>query len=107
MNLYTSNKAVDFATVLDEMKRQGVYDRFGGQAYIAELMSCITTTANAGYHIDIVRDYAFRRRLLEASDKIANLAYKYDTESREIMDEAERIIFEASSSKDSFRPSGK
>ena len=99
------DKTVDLVTLLDELERRGVSNRFGGQPYMAELCDSVMTTGNVGYYADIVRDHAFRRRIIEASDKITRVALKYDNDSKEILGEVERVIFEAAEDKDSSQPS--
>lgn len=103
--MYASDKPVDFVTLSDELKNRGVYDRLGGDAYLAEILNRVTMTGTAGYHASLVRDYSLRRKLIRASDKISELAYKPDREIPDIISESERIIFEASQGKDETVPS--
>lgn len=105
-SMYASDKAVDLVTALDEMNKRGVHDRLGGQPYIAELISDVTHVALVGHYVKIVHEYSLRRRLLEASYKISSLAYKYTSEGREIIDETEKIIFEAVEDKSTSYPIG-
>ena len=103
--MYNSDMSIDIVTISDELKRQGMFERIGGVAYLNEVMREVTTTALAVHHAEIILDYAFRRRLLEASDKISKLALKYDTDRTNLLGEVERVIFEASDSKDKNQPS--
>ncbi len=99
LSMYASDKPVDFVTISEEFKSRGIYERIGGQPFFAGLIANIMTTANATYYAEIIRERATRRRLIEAGNKIIELAYKDDTESNEIINEAERIIFEAAQNK--------
>lgn len=99
--MYLSDKPVDIVTISDEFRNKGLFDRLGGQSYLTELMSEVTTTANVIYHAEIVRERAVRRRLMDAGDRIAITAGKTDMAISEIIEEAERLIFEASQNKDS------
>lgn len=101
MSMFVADKPVDFVTVSEEFKSKGVFDRLGGQPFFAELISGVTTTANVTYHAEIVREHAIRRRLIEAGNKIISLAYKTDTNTQEIINEAEKLIFEAAQNKSS------
>lgn len=103
-DMYNSSKPVEILTLLDEMKRQGIHDSLGGQAYIAELVENVKLTSSAGLYAKIVHDYALRRRLVEASDKIAGLAYKYDTDTEDVINETEQVIFEAVENKSVSHP---
>ena len=102
--LYNSAKPIDLVSVIDEMKRQGEYDHLGGQAYIAELIENVNFTGAVSYHAGIVHDYALRRRLIEASNKIAELAYKCDTETQDVITQTEQVIFEAVENKSISHP---
>ena len=101
MAMYLADKPVDFVTVSEELKAKGFFERLGGQPFLAELMSDITTTANVNYHADIVREHAIRRKLIEAGDKIISLASQIETPTKEIISEIEKLIFEASQNKSS------
>ena len=69
-------------------------------------MAEVPTTANVGYHSDIVREKSIRRRLIDAGSRIVSLGYSSDLESAMIMDEAERAVFEVSQNNNrvDFRP---
>ena len=99
LGMYASDKPVDFVTVYEELQNKGAFEKIGGQPFLAGLASDITTTANASYHVDIIREHSLRRRLIEAGNKIIELAYKTDTDTSQIINEAEKIIFEAAQNK--------
>ena len=99
LNLYLENKPVDLVTFQDSAKNRGEFDKLGGQPFLAELVSDVTVIAHAGYHAELVKDAALRRKMLEAGNQIAALSVKPDIES--IVDEAEKIILDASGEKDS------
>ncbi|MBQ7578025.1 MAG: replicative DNA helicase [Synergistaceae bacterium] len=101
VNMYVSDKPVDALTFSEELKRLGIFDRLGGQPFLAELISLVTSTANASYHAEIIRERAIKRRLIEAGNAIINLAYNEQKSSREIINEAEKLIFEAAANKSS------
>lgn len=104
LRMYESGSQVDILTVSDELMKAGEFDRIGGEAYITEVLSRITTTVNAGYHADILKGYSVRRKLISACEKISGLAYKGDKETPEILSETERLIFDASQGKEAIMP---
>lgn len=97
--LFLSDKPADLVTVSQELKAEGLFDRLGGQPFIAELISNLPTTANVGYHAEIVREQSIRRRLIDAGNKIIALALRNDMTAKAIIEEAERLIFEAAQNK--------
>ena len=104
--MYAASRPVDLVTIKDELDRRGVFDRLGGQPFLAGLVAEVPTTANVGYHAGIVKERSIRRRLIDAGSKIASLAYSSDMEGVMILDEAERIIFELAQNRNrvDFRP---
>lgn len=93
-DMVRKGKPVDPLTFLEEANRREVADRLGGQAFVAELIDAVPTTANVEYHVQIVRDKAIHRRLIQAGGEIAKLGYAEDKELDEVLDEAERTLFE-------------
>ena len=103
-NMYLADKPVDFVTFLDEAENKNVFEKIGGQPFLAGLASDITVVANAGYHASIVRERSTRRHLIEASQKVVQLAYKNELELTEVMSESEKIFFEASQNRENSAP---
>ena len=101
MSMYLSDTLVDIVTVVSEFKAKGIFEKVGGQPYIAELINDLTTTANVKYHAEIVRENSVRRRLIEAGNKIIDLAYQNDKDVKEIIEKIEKLILDASQNKDS------
>ena len=101
VEMYLADKPVDLVTFSEELKGRGVYDRLGGQPFLAELIGEITTTANVDYHAEIVREYAIRRRLIYAGNKIIALSHRQDLTTKEIVEEIEKLILEASENRNS------
>ena len=101
LEMYSQNKPIDFITVSEELTNRKVFERLGGSEFLAGLVDKIWTTANIIYHAEIVKTHALRRRLIEAGNRIINLSYRYEIESQEIINEVEKIIFEAVQSKKS------
>ncbi len=101
LDMYYSDTPVDFLTFSEALKAKGIFDRIGGQPYFAEVMADVSSPANVIYYASIVREYAIRRRLIEAGNKIISLAHRADKEVQDIISEAEKMIFEASQNKTS------
>jgi len=87
-------KPVDPLTFLDELSRRGLAATLGGQAFIAGFVDSVPTTANAEYHARIVREKSIHRRLIQVGAEVARLGYTEDREIEDVMDQAERAVFE-------------
>lgn len=104
IEMYAAGKIVDIITVQDEAKKRNVFERIGGQPFIAEILNSVTTTAIVGSHAEIVQEKALRRRMEEAGKKIAKIARKPDIVSSEIVSKAEKAILDASQNRESSSP---
>ena len=100
-SMYFANKKVDFLTVTEELKSRNILEPIGGEMFLAGLMSSVTITANIITHSEIVREYAVRRRLIYAGDRIMSLAQKRDNTIKSVVDEALRLIFDAAQNRSS------
>ena len=94
--LWEASEPIDLITLSDELKRAGDLDTVGGPAYISTLTSSVPTSANVEYYARIVRETSVRRRLLKAAHETIADAMRQGADSREVVEEAERRIFEIS-----------
>lgn len=102
--MYSSGRPVDMVTVSDELKSQNLFERFGGDIFLAKLMTSVTTTAHIRAHSEIVKEYAMRRRMIKAGDAIVSIALKPGLDSAGIVSEAEAEILKASQNIESSLP---
>ena len=96
VDLAQKDRPVDPLTFMEEASRRGILDELGGQPFLAELVDSVTTVANVEYHVAIVRDKSVHRRLIQVGSDIVRLGYAEDRDVDEILDEAERAVFEIS-----------
>jgi len=89
-------KPVDPLTFFEELSRRNLSETLGGQAFIAGFVDSVPTTANVEYHVRIVREKSVHRRLIQVGAEIARLGYSEDREIEDVLDEAERAVFEIS-----------
>ena len=101
ISMYMADKPIDFVTISEEFNARGVFDRLGGQPFLAELMNDVSVMANVTWHAGIVREHSIRRKLIEAGNRIVTLAYQNDKPTSEIIAEIEKLIFDASQNKTS------
>ena len=104
LSMYGADRPVDIITFEAEAKNRGLYDRIGGQPYIAEVLSNEMVSLHAEYYAEIVRNVALHRRVIEAGYKISRLGMKLSVEGGDLMGELERILLEATATKESIGP---
>ncbi|MCX5697863.1 MAG: replicative DNA helicase [Candidatus Omnitrophica bacterium] len=96
VDLYNSNKPVDLITLTDELKRREILDAVGGASFITGLANSVPTAANISHYVNIVREKNILRNLISNSTKIISRCYESDGNVDELIDDAERVIFEIS-----------
>lgn len=102
-------EAIDVITLSEELKRLGTYHSIGGAAYLTTIMDNVHSAANAEYYARLVFEKYLLRRLITISGEIATQALLGEQGAREVLDEAERLIFEVSERgvRKTFEPIGK
>ncbi|MFP4483936.1 MAG: replicative DNA helicase [Spirochaetota bacterium] len=85
---------IDLITLTQELRHLGKLDAVGGAGYISQLTSAVPTSANVEYYARIVREMSVRRRLIKISHEMIASAHDDSHSSREILEEAEKRIFE-------------
>jgi replicative DNA helicase len=91
--LHESRNPIDMLTVTEELDRLGQLGEVGGPAYLAALINKVPSSLNAEAYGHMVEHTGIRRRMLEAANEVAKLAYKEDLAIEEVMNEAEKNIF--------------
>ena len=86
--------AIDLVTLKDELARSAELDEVGGPAYIAGLTDGVPRAANVEHYAKIVKEKATLRNLIHASKKILTSAYEAEEAPDELLDAAEKQIFE-------------
>ncbi|HML35968.1 MAG TPA: replicative DNA helicase [Bacillota bacterium] len=101
IELYRKSQPVDILTVSEELKKRKSLEMVGGRAYIALLSTVVPSTSNAGEYAKIVAEKAVLRRLIGTASDIIEKGYQEKMESSEVLDFAERGIFEIAQSRQS------
>ena len=94
MNLYRKSEPIDIITLKDELESMNKFEQVGGYEYLASLPDKVPTTANVQKYIKIVEEKALLRKLIKTSNEIEELAYNQTEEVEDIMDGAEKKIFD-------------
>lgn len=93
MNLYNRGEPVDIITLKDELVSLGKFEAIGGLEYLAELPEKVPTTANVEKYIKIVEEKSMLRTLIRTANELIVLGYDQTQDVENIMDSAEKKIF--------------
>lgn len=99
LSLYSRSEPIDIITVKAELTEQGNIERVGGLEYLASLPERVPTTANVEKYIKIVDEKAMLRRLINTSNELIALGYDETEDVDNIMDMAEKKVFELAQKK--------
>ena len=92
-HLIENRSPIDFLTVTNELEQQNQLAEVGGAAYLTTLMSNVPSALHAETYGHIIEETAVRRRMLDAANRIAKLAYDEETGLEAVMDDAEKAVF--------------
>ena len=100
VNLYSKSEPVDIITLKDELESMDKFEQVGGFEYLASLPDKVPTTANVQKYIKIVEEKSIARNLIKMANEIIELGYSTTEDVEDIMEGAEKKIFEIMQSKD-------
>lgn len=92
-SLHQNKIPLDSATVKNEIEKKGNINSIGGIEYLSDVIDSVVSAANVDYYIDIVRDKALRRKLIDTTNSITNNAYNEEEDTNDLIDDAEKKIF--------------
>ena len=95
-SLHEQRIPIDLLTVSDELDRRGQLSEIGGPAYLTSLVNQVPSSLNAESYGRIVEGYSVRRKMINAANQIASIAYNERTSVDDVMDEAEKAVFNVS-----------
>ncbi len=96
IGLFERSEPVDLITLIDELRRRGQLEKIGGEVYLTELTTKITSSANIEFHAHIVLEKALMRQLISSSSEVINRAFHETEDALDLLDQAEQRIFQIS-----------
>ena len=95
-SLHEQRIPIDLLTINEELDRKGQLSEIGGPAYLTALVNQVPTSLNAESYGHIVESHSIRRKMINAANSIASMAYNEDSTVDNMMDEAEKAVFNVS-----------
>ena len=91
--MFNYSLTIDPVTVLEEMRKNGVYDENQSRGYMLQLMEVTPTAANVMEYVAIVKDKSLLRRVAEASGEVTALVQEGSGTGSEVLEAAEQKIY--------------
>jgi replicative DNA helicase len=96
VRLHEQRIPIDMLTLSEELDRVGQLAELGGPAYLTSLINQVPSSLNAESYGRIVEGHSVRRKMINAANQIASLAYNEEALVDTVMDEAEKAVFNVS-----------
>ncbi len=93
-SMYELSQTIDFVSLLERLKKDGVYDEAGGKAYLTLLVQTVPSAANVLTYVAIVRERYYARSLMTAAQNIIKDVNENTLDSGKLLDSAEQRIYE-------------
>ncbi len=93
-SMYELSQTIDFISLLERLKKDGVYDETGGKDYLTKLVQSVPSSANVLTYVGIVREKYYQRALAGAAQGILKDINENIMDSGKLLDSAEQRIFE-------------
>ncbi len=93
-SMYELSRTIDFVSLLENLRENGVYDEAGGKAYLTQLVQTVPSASNVLTYVSIVRERYMMRALMTAAQDIIKDINEAAVDSGKLIDRAEQKIFE-------------
>jgi len=94
VELQNSGSAVDLITLQEKLKEKNVPPEVSSLSYVREFIDAVPTSANIKAYATIVHEKAVLRKMIRTNDEISNCCYEGKEELGNILDAAEKKIFD-------------
>jgi replicative DNA helicase len=96
LGLFNDQRPIDYHTVSDELQQLGLYESSGGILYLSELNIATPSASHIEHYGHIIERTSTMRRLIFASQTIAEMAYRDNLPAATALEKAERLILSIS-----------
>ena len=93
-SLHEQSIAIDVTTVSDELDKTKNFSAVGGIEYLTEVIDSVATAANLDYYINIIKEKAIVRNLINTATDIVTEAYEEEDNVTSLLDTAEKNILD-------------
>ncbi|MDY3947882.1 MAG: replicative DNA helicase [Bacilli bacterium] len=93
-SLHEQSIAVDVTTVSNELDKTKNFSAVGGIEYLTEVIDSVATAANLDYYINIIKEKAIVRNLINTATDIVTEAYEEEDNVTSLLDTAEKNILD-------------
>lgn len=92
VQMWVDQEPIDLLTVSNRLESQGQLSEVGGPAYLTALVNQVPHTMNAESYARIVEGHSVRRKMIDAANRIASLAYNEKMPLEDVIREADQVM---------------
>src|SRR5210317_342242 len=92
--LFQDSQPIDLLTVSSELRKDGVFDKAGGDYYLIQLTQKVSSSAHIEFHARIILQKYIQRSLIKISNEIIENSYDETKDVFDLLDEAEAKLYE-------------
>jgi replicative DNA helicase len=92
--LFGRGEPCDVVTVAARLESTGELEQVGGKTYLLDVVNTVPLAGNVAQYAEIVKRLSILRRLIQASTRIAALGYEAPDDIDEVVEQAEKEIFD-------------
>ncbi len=94
VKLYVDDQPLDGVIIKEELSRRGLWEKLGGFDFLGGFVGAVPSALRAAHYATIVYDKYLLRQLVYATQRVAENALDSEQPAREVLDEAEKLIFD-------------
>ncbi len=94
LELFGKHQPIDILSLSSRLKEKDLLERVGGATFLTDLSGAVPSSANIKHYAEIVMKKYMMRQLIEASEQLSHLGFNEAGEMEEILDQAEKKIFD-------------
>ncbi len=106
LSLFEKSNPIDLLSVTEELRKAGELEVVGGPYYLVELTNRVGSSANIEYHARIIAEKHIQRELIRNSTEVLRDAYDETTDVFNLLDKAEKGLFDITQNNLSRGPEG-
>jgi len=92
--LFENTEAIDLLTVSNQLRKEGLLEKVGGEYYLIQLTQKVASSAHIEFHARIILQKYIQRSLIKISSEIIEESYDEATDVFDLLDSAETKLYE-------------
>lgn len=93
LELERKNSPVDLLTLKQKLSDKNLFDTVGGDQALVDLYRSVSTSANAEFYANRIKELSIRRKIINISTEIIEKCHDKSRDTEELIDEVESDIF--------------